>query len=149
VISEEYLTGRTAHIGMAYRLLADLIVAIHAAYVAFVVVGLLLILIGVVCGWRWVRNFWFRVAHLVAILIVAAEALLDVACPLTEWEYRLREWGGQTVSGGTFIGDLLHNLIFYDAPPWAFTISYVAFALLVALTFVLAPPRRAASRQSS
>lgn len=126
---------------MGYRLLADLIVAIHAAYVAFVVIGLLLILIGIARRWEWVRGWWFRVAHLVAILIVAAESLLDIPCPLTEWEYRLRELGGQAVSGGTFIGDLLHNLIFYDFPPWVFTCAYVAFALLVALTFVLAPPR--------
>src|SRR5262245_27876973 len=127
---------------MGYRLLADLIVAIHAAYVAFVVVGLLPILIGIARGWSWVRNWWFRIAHLVAILIVAAESLLDIPCPLTEWEYRLRELGGQAVSGGTFIGDLLHNLIFYDAPPWVFTLAYVAFAAAVLLTFVLAPPRR-------
>ncbi|HTK75758.1 MAG TPA: DUF2784 domain-containing protein [Gemmataceae bacterium] len=127
---------------MGYRLLADLIVAIHAAYVAFVVVGLLLIVVGIACGWGWVRNWSFRVVHLIAILIVAAESLLDIPCPLTEWEYRLRELGGQAVSGGTFIGDLLHNLIFYDFAPWVFTFAYVAFALLVALTFVLAPPRR-------
>src|SRR5437762_7533149 len=127
---------------MWYCLLADLIVAVHTAYVAFVVIGQVLILVGVARGWRWVRNFWFRVAHLVAIAIVAAEALFDVACPLTVWEDRVREWGGQAASGGTFIGNLLHNLIFYDAPPWAFTTAYVAFALVVALTFVLAPPRR-------
>jgi hypothetical protein len=126
---------------MGYRLLADLIVAIHAAYVAFVVVGLLLILIGIARRWEWVRGWWFRVAHLVAILIVAAESLLDIPCPLTEWEYRLRELGGQAVSSGTFIGDLLHNLIFYDFPRWVFTFAYVVFALAVALTFVLAPPR--------
>src|SRR5689334_646846 len=126
---------------MGYRLLADLIVAIHAAYVAFVVVGLLLILIGIAFGWGWVRNWCFRVAHLVAILIVAGESLLDIPCPLTEWEYRLRELGGQAAGGGTFIGDLLHNLIFYDFPPWVFTFAYVGFAVAVALTFVLAPPR--------
>jgi Protein of Unknown function (DUF2784) len=126
---------------MWYRLAADLIVAVHVAYVAFVVVGLLLILVGIVRGWRWVRNWWFRVAHLAAILIVAGESLLNIACPLTEWEYRLRTLGGQEVSGGTFIGDLLHNLIFYDAPPWVFTTAYVAFAVVVVLMFVLAPPR--------
>jgi hypothetical protein len=129
---------------MGYRLLADLIVAIHAAYVAFVVVGLLLILVGIASGWGWVRNWWFRVAHLAAILIVAAESLLDVPCPLTEWEYRLRALGGQSVGGGTFVGDLLHNLIFYDFPPWVFTFAYVTFAVAVALTFALAPPRRRA-----
>jgi Protein of Unknown function (DUF2784) len=126
---------------MGYRLLADLVVAVHTAYVAFVVVGLVLILVGVARGWRWVRNGWFRLAHLIAIVIVAGEALLNVPCPLTVWEHRLREFGGQTAGNGTFIGDLLHNLIFYEAPPWAFTTAYVAFALVVALTFVLAPPR--------
>jgi hypothetical protein len=49
---------------------------------------------------------------------------------------------GDQVSHGTFIGDLLHNLIFVDAPSWAFPVAYVAFALIVAATFYLAPPRR-------
>jgi hypothetical protein len=129
---------------MVYRLLADLVVAVHSAYVAFVVVGQLLILAGVLRGWRWVRNWWFRVAHLAAILIVAGETVLDIPCPLTVWEQRLRAWAGAEVSRGTFVGDLLHNLIFVEAPPWAFTAAYVCFALLVAATFVLAPPRRRA-----
>jgi hypothetical protein len=127
---------------MVYRLLADFIVTVHSAYVAFVLVGQVLILVGLWRGWRWVRNFWFRVAHLVAILIVALEGVFNIACPLTTWEQQLRELAGDEVSHGTFIGDLLHNLIFVDAPPWAFTVGYVAFAVVVAATFVLAPPRR-------
>ncbi|HEY1376170.1 MAG TPA: DUF2784 domain-containing protein [Gemmataceae bacterium] len=129
---------------MRYRLLADFVVAVHSAYVAFVVVGQVLILIGLWRNWRWVRNWWFRVLHLVAISIVAAEAVFNVACPLTTWEQRLRELAGDEVSHGTFVGDLLHNLIFVDAPPWAFTVGYVAFAAVVLATFVLAPPRRSA-----
>ncbi len=126
---------------MAYRLLADLVVAVHCAYVAFVVVGQLLILVGILRKWGWVRNRWFRVAHLAAILIVAAEAVLDIACPLTVWEQRLRVWGGLPARGGTFIGNLLDDLLFYDFPPWVFTAVYVGFALLVLATLVLAPPR--------
>ena len=42
------------------RVLADLIVVLHAAYVSFVVFGLAAILLGVVFRWRWVRNVWFR-----------------------------------------------------------------------------------------
>jgi hypothetical protein len=127
---------------MGYRLLADLIVAVHSAYVAFVVIGQALILIGLIRGWRWVRNWWFRVAHFAAIVIVALETVFDIPCPLTVWEQRLRELAGDEVSRGTFIGDLLHDLIFVNAPPWAFTVAYVAFALVVAATFVFAPPRR-------
>ena len=129
---------------MGYRLLADVVVAVHSAYVAFVLVGQILILAGLWRGWPWVRNWWFRVAHLAAISIVALEAAFNVACPLTTWEQRLRELAGQEASRGTFIGDLLHDLIFVEAPEWAFTAGYVAFALLVIATFVFAPPRRRA-----
>jgi len=53
----------------------------------------------------------------------------------------LRHRAGQEVSGGSFIGNLLHELLFFDAPEWVFNVSYVAFALLVAATFWWAPPR--------
>jgi len=45
-------------------LLADIVLVVHFAFVLFVVGGLVLIWIGVVLRWAWVRNFWFRVAHL-------------------------------------------------------------------------------------
>ena len=74
------------------RMLADLIVMTHTAYVSFVVFGLLAILIGVALGWDWVRNIWFRAIHLTAIVIVVAEALAGIPCPLTTWEKQLRKW---------------------------------------------------------
>src|SRR5579884_4026965 len=89
---------------MWYGLLADLVVAVHVAYVSFVVLGQLAILVGILARWRWVRNRWFRVAHLIAILIVAAEAALDITCPLTDWEDRLRHLAGQTGYQCDFLG---------------------------------------------
>jgi hypothetical protein len=71
-------------------LMADVLVTIHLAFVAFVVLGLLLILVGRACGWRWVRNFWFRTVHLLSIAVVAAEGLAGVECPLTGWERQMR-----------------------------------------------------------
>jgi hypothetical protein len=53
---------------MPYALLADLIVAIHIAYVVYVVGGLVAILMGAWRGRTWIRNPWFRITHLVAIL---------------------------------------------------------------------------------
>lgn len=126
---------------MGYGLLADLIVALHVAYVSYVVFGQLAILVGVVLRCQWIRNVWFRVTHLVAIGIVAFEAAMDIPCPLTVWEENLRRLAGQPVGGETFMGRLLHNLLFYDWPPWAFTVLHISFALLVLATFVLAPPR--------
>jgi Protein of Unknown function (DUF2784) len=124
------------------RMLADLIVVIHASYVSFVVFGLLAILIGAALGWSWVRNFWFRVAHLTAIGIVVAEALAGIPCPLTVWEQQLRKTAGQVGYQGDFIGNWAHQLIFYRAEPWVFTVGYTVFGLAVLAAFVLAPPHR-------
>jgi hypothetical protein len=102
-----------------------------------VTAGLPLIWAGTALGWHWVRNFWFRAAHLGAILFVAAEALLGLVCPLTEWENALR--GGPAQEAG-FIAHWVRRLLFWDFPPWVFTAMYVAFALAVLATFLLAPP---------
>lgn len=123
------------------RILADLIVVLHAAFVAFVVFGLAAIVLGLARGWRWVRNFWFRASHLAAIGVVAAQALCGVICPLTTIENALRQRAGQQGYQGAFIGYWAHRLIFFDAPPWVFTLAYCAFGLAVLLAFMLGPPR--------
>lgn len=118
--------------------LADLILIAHFAFVLFVVGGLALTWIGAVTGWRWVRNRWFRSAHLAAIFLVAAESLLGMVCPLTVWEDALRGARDDT----SFIARWIHRLLFYDFPEWGFTAAYFLFALAAALTFWLVPPRR-------
>jgi len=119
-------------------LLADFILIVHFLFVAFVVGGLALIWVGAAAGWQWVRNFWFRVAHLAAIVFVAGEALAGIWCPLTLWEARLR--GGE--ADKSFIAQWIHRLLFYDFPEWVFTVAYVSFALVVAATIWLIPPVR-------
>lgn len=127
---------------MGYSLLADVVVAIHVAYVSYVVLGQLLIWLGLALHWRWVRNAWFRWTHLLMMLIVGGEAMLDIECPLTRWERGLRVLAGQEVSGESFVGRLLHDLIFVSWPPWMINSLHIGFALVVLGTFVLAPPRR-------
>jgi Protein of Unknown function (DUF2784) len=122
--------------------LADVVLMIHAAFVTFVFIGLMLIWIGRFRGWAFVRHFWFRAAHLAAIGVVAAESLLGFVCPLTRWEDRLRLLaGGRQRYAGSFIEHWLHRLIFFDFDPRDFTIAYVSFLLAVAVTFWLIPPR--------
>jgi len=124
------------------KMLADLIVMIHAAYVSFIVFGLALVLVGVVLRWQWVRNTWFRTIHLIAIGIVIAESVVGIPCPLTVWERELRQVAGQTGYQGDFIGYWTHRLLFYRAEPWVFTLVYVLFGLAVVAAFLLAPPHR-------
>jgi hypothetical protein len=124
-----------------YRALADVVVLIHAAYVLFVVFGLLAILVGSVCRWAWISNFWFRAVHLLMIAAVVAQAWLGRACPLTTLENHLRLRAGQSTYPGDFIAHWVHEAIFVDAAPWAFTICYSLFGLAVLATFVVTPPR--------
>lgn len=124
-----------------YSLLADVVVAVHVAYVSTVVVGLLLILLGGMLRWKWVRNIYFRLGHLLLITIVVVEAILGIVCPLTEWEYALRQKAGQSFEGGSFIGRILHNAIFLDVPQSTLSVCYCLFGLLVVLSFWLVPPQ--------
>ena len=126
---------------MLYRLAADLILIAHTAFIAFVVIGLLLIWAGYFAGWKWTRGWWFRLAHLLAIAFVVGQSFAGVTCPLTDWENALRVRGGQDPYGDAgFIAHWLHRLIFFSAPTWVFTLCYTLFALLVVGTLLLAPP---------
>jgi hypothetical protein len=126
---------------MGWNFLADLVLLFHAAYVAYVVFGLAIILIGIALRWTWVNNFWFRITHLAAITLVVAESMLGVRCPLTVLENSLRRTAGQTGYGAGYIAHWIQPLIFFDFPPWVFTVGYVVFVLVVAAVFFLAPPR--------
>ncbi len=122
------------------RIAADLTVVFHFAYAAFIVVGLLVILIGALRKWDWVRNAWFRSVHLVMIAIVVAEGLLGIVCPLTTLEKWLRRQAGQTSYQGDFLARWFHDVLFVEFSTATLNAAYFAFGLLVAVTFWLAPP---------
>ena len=120
-------------------MLADAIVIVHLCIVLFVLTGVPLIYLGAARHWAWVRSLRWRLLHLIAIAVIATESLFGIACPLTVWEDRLR--GDQIATG--FIERWIDRILFYDAPTWVFTAAYVAFASLVAITWVAVPPTQA------
>lgn len=124
-----------------YSVLADIILAAHVGYVAFVVVGLMVILLGGALGWSWVRNPWFRSVHLAAIALVVVQAWFGIVCPLTTLEIALREKAGDSVYSGTFIGHWLEQILFIEAPPWVFVAGYTLFGLAVVMSWVKIRPR--------
>ena len=129
-----------------YQLLADAVLLLHFGFVAFVVGGLLLIVVGNSRGWRWVNDWWFRLAHLAAIAFVVAQAWLGQACPLTTLESWLRMRAGDMPYATSFVGHWLQRVLFYDAPSWAFTLAYSAFAALVVGAWWCFPPGRSRHR---
>jgi hypothetical protein len=76
-----------------YRGLADFVVLVHLAFVAFVVAGGLLVL-------RWPRAAWIHVPAALWGVVVEWSGSL---CPLTPLELTLRRWGDEAGYGGGFV----------------------------------------------
>lgn len=124
-----------------YLLAADLILLLHTLFVAFVVLSLPLIFLGKFLSWSWVRNPWYRLAHLLCIGIVVLESWVGVVCPFTTWEMALRAKAGEAVYTGAFIAHWLDTLLYYQAPAWVFSVVYTVFGLLVLGSWYWVRPR--------
>ena len=122
-------------------LAADLILVVHALFVCFIVFGLLAVLLGGALGWHWVRNPWFRLAHLGGIAFVVVQSWLGQICPLTIWESNLRQQAGAEGYSGSFIQHWLHAILFYSAPQWVFVVVYTVFGVLVLASWYWVRPR--------
>ncbi|HWP94827.1 MAG TPA: DUF2784 domain-containing protein [Gammaproteobacteria bacterium] len=87
---------------MLYRLAADLVVLLHAAFVLFVVAGGFLV-------WRWPRLAW---VHVPALLWGAFVEFSGSVCPLTPLENALRQRGLEAGYEGGFIEHYLLPLLY-------------------------------------
>lgn len=106
------------------------ILVVHLAIIAFNVAGCLLIPVGAWRGWRWVRKFWWRFAHLLSLASVALQALLGRACFLTIWQGEL----SGPAPTRPLVAGWINQLIYWQLPLWVFALAYaVVFAYVVAL----------------
>ena len=121
-------------------ILADLVLVVHALYVAFVVIGFALILLGLARGWPWVRRPGFRYTHLAAIGFVVLQVWFGMECPLTTLESALRLQAGEAGYGKSFIQHWLYRLLYYRADTRVFAVVYSLFGAAVALVWWFAPP---------
>ena len=123
--------------------LGQLVLAIHVAVIGFNVLGLVVIPLGALLGWAWVRVRWWRTLHLVSWLAVAAQAALGRACFLTDWQAALTGEGG----GDPMVARWINGLIYWDLPMWAFAAMYLAlFALVLWLWRAVSPRPSSAPR---
>jgi hypothetical protein len=122
--------------------LADAILALHLAVVAFNVVMPPAILAGAWRDWRWVRHRGLRLAHLGGMAVVALQAALGDLCFLV-WEAELRRDAGQHGSGGGgFIETWLANVLYVDVPLAVLIPIYLGWAALSLALWWLVPPQR-------
>lgn len=126
---------------MSPQALATAILAVHLGVVVFNVGGLVLVPLGARRDWRWVRNFWLRVLHVVSLAVVAAQALLGRACFLTIWQFALQ--GRGSGEAPPLIATWINRLLYWPLPSWVFVAMYVAVFVYTLLLWRWVPPRRA------
>ena len=126
--------------------LADAILALHLAIVAFNVVMPPAILAGAWRGWRWVCHRGLRLLHLGGMGVVALQAALGDLCFLTVWEAELRRAAGQQGSGGSFVETLLAEALYVDVPLAVLIPIYLGWAGLSLALWWLVPPWRPGAR---
>lgn len=132
-----------------YLYAADVILIGHVLFVAFIVLGLLAIFLGKSMHWPWVRNPWFRAAHLLGIGYVVVQSWFGIMCPLTVWEKALRAKAGAVVYSGDFIQHWLSKLLFFEAPLWVFAAVYTLFGAAVLASWFWVRPRAFGTPPSS
>jgi hypothetical protein len=89
---------------MGQAIAADAVVALHFAFVLFVVGG------GLLVAWRR----WLALLHLPAAAWGAWIEISGGICPLTPLENRLRAAAGETPYPGDFLGEYLFALLYPD-----------------------------------
>jgi len=90
---------------MTTRLLADALVAVHLAFIVFVVAGGLLVVRH--RAWAWL--------HLPAATWGAWTEFTGTVCPLTPWENSLRQQAGGAGYSDGFVEHYIVPLIYPDA----------------------------------
>lgn len=108
---------------MFFRILADAVVALHLAVVAFIVAGGIL-------AWRWPR---VALLHLPFAAWGVAIEIGGWVCPLTPLENRLRRLGGQAGYTGGFVEHYVLPVLY----PGIGARTALALAALVLLANVL------------
>jgi hypothetical protein len=88
-----------------YRVLADLVVLLHLAFILFVAVGSVLVV-------RWWR---LALLHLPAVIWGATIELAGWLCPLTHLENYLRRAGGEAGYRGGFVDVYVVPVVYPEA----------------------------------
>lgn len=108
----------------------------HLALIAFNVAGCVLVPIGAWRRWRWVREFWWRLAHVLSFAAVAAQALAGRACFLTIWQGDL----AGHAHAQPLIASWINHLIYWPLPLWVFAVAYVVLFVYVLALWVMVRP---------
>lgn len=125
---------------MKYKILADLVLFTHFAWIIFMLAGCLL----TAAAFKYNRIFnWrlFRIFHLAGIAYVCLLAVLGKPCPLTLLENALTaRYDPGAVYPGSFLAYCIERLVYPDIQPMMLVIPTLGLGIFTAVVFIFKPP---------
>jgi hypothetical protein len=122
--------------------LADLVLAVHLAVIAFNLFGLVVIPLGAARGWDFVRVYWWRALHVGILALVALQAVAGRACFLTDWHAALVRAAGRDESSRPLVERFVERVVFWPVAPWVFVVLYLTVCAYTLILWRLVPPKR-------
>lgn len=121
--------------------LAGLVLYFHLLVILFIIFGFVVIPLGVKLKWKFINEFWWRLTHLVSMVIVAGQAILGAACFLTDIQSDLLQTAGKRGYRVPFIQTYVDRLVYYNFPIWVFSIIYVILFIYTIYLWFKVPPK--------
>jgi hypothetical protein len=119
---------------------ADVIAVAHLGFMAGVLLFPVVVLLGGCLRWNWVRVFWPRLLHLLAVLLVVMQPSVGHECPINEFERTLRDGDLRNHEGASAIGIWANNTVYTRKPLEQLLPVYLTFLVLVTLSWLLVRP---------
>ena len=121
---------------MIYRILADLVLIVHLAFIVFVILGGILVV-------RKPRLAWL---HIPAVIWGAYIEFFDGPCPLTPLEKYFRRLGGEAGYEGGFIEHYVTAIIYPDGLTRGIQITFGVAVVVINVVAYFFVARRARLR---
>ena len=125
----------------SHEMAALAVLYFHFAVVLFNLFWLIAVPVGAWLGLRFVRNYWWRAAHIAVLILVAAQAVAGRLCFLTILQNNLQGRAGD-ITPPSLITRIVTRAIYWPLPDWAFAPLYVLALVWAALLWIYVPPRR-------
>ncbi len=117
-------------------LFSEIVLLFHFSIFLFIILSFILIPLGYHKKWKWVKNKYYRLIHLILMGIIFIETILGFMCPLTILENFLRN----DIEINNKITQIIHQVMYWDLPTYQFIILYLLSLLyLIFLWFFFKP----------
>ena len=115
---------------------SEIVLFFHFIVFLFITVSFFLIPFGYFQKWKWVKNKYYRLTHLVLMGVILIETILGFMCPLTILENFLRN----NIEVDNNLTQIIHQIMYWNLPNYQFIILYIlSFSYLIFLWFFFKP----------